>query len=301
MQRGHVALGVEAGGQLALRDRVVAAVRHVLFARPDQLDRRARHLLARSSTAWRDPVVHRAAPAEAAAEVELVDLALRGRQPGRLGRRGQRRLAVLRRRPDLAALRRPARRRVHRLHRRVVLVRVRYDRLDLAQRRRAPARVAVLVADDRLRGVEAGLQRRGDGCARDRCVRAEVPLDRQRIERRLGAPPGVGDDRDGVVADRHDLLDAGTARDRGGVEALDLAAEHRTGLDRRVQHARQLQVHAVDLRAVDLRHGVEPGHALAGDLPVLRVLQRHVGRRRQLRRRFADLAVGRRAVRSACA
>ena len=35
----------KAAGQLALRDRVIAAVRHVLFARPDQLDRRARHLL----------------------------------------------------------------------------------------------------------------------------------------------------------------------------------------------------------------------------------------------------------------
>ena len=32
-------------GQLALRDRMIAAVRHVLFARHRQLDRRARHLL----------------------------------------------------------------------------------------------------------------------------------------------------------------------------------------------------------------------------------------------------------------
>ena len=42
---GQVALRVEPGRQLALRDRVVAAVQHVLLARPDQLDRRAGHLL----------------------------------------------------------------------------------------------------------------------------------------------------------------------------------------------------------------------------------------------------------------
>ena len=45
VQPGDVALRVEARGQLALGDRVIAAVRHVLLARPDQLDRRAGHLL----------------------------------------------------------------------------------------------------------------------------------------------------------------------------------------------------------------------------------------------------------------
>ena len=33
---------------------------------------------------------------------------------------------------------------------------------------------------------------------------AFVPHDRQRVERRLGVPPGVGDDRDGGVVDLHD-------------------------------------------------------------------------------------------------
>ena len=64
---------------------------------------------------------------------------LRGRQARGLGRGGERRLAVLGRRPDLAALRRPQRRRVHRLHGGVVLVGVGVDRLDrLGGRRRAP-------------------------------------------------------------------------------------------------------------------------------------------------------------------
>ena len=66
---------IEARGQLALRDRVVAAVRHVFFARPDELDRRARHLLGdRDDLAH--PVVHGAAAAEAAAQQQLVDVAL---------------------------------------------------------------------------------------------------------------------------------------------------------------------------------------------------------------------------------
>ena len=79
-------------------------------------------------------VVEGAAPAEAAAEVDLVDLALVGRQAGgRQGRR-ERGLAVLRRHPDLAAVRRVLRRGVHRLHRRVVLERIGVDRLDLLGR-----------------------------------------------------------------------------------------------------------------------------------------------------------------------
>jgi hypothetical protein len=49
--------------------------------RPDQLDRRARHLLG-DQHRLAHPVVHRAAAAEAAAQVDLVDLALRRRQAG---------------------------------------------------------------------------------------------------------------------------------------------------------------------------------------------------------------------------
>ena len=51
-------------------------------------------------------VLGAAAPAEAAAEVHLVDLALGERQSRRLGRRGKRALAVLRRRPTPRTARR---------------------------------------------------------------------------------------------------------------------------------------------------------------------------------------------------
>ena len=81
--------------QLALRDRMIDAVLHVLLARPDQLDRRARHLPWRS----RPPDAHNpraAAPAEAAAEIVLVDFAFIERHAGGFGQPRRTRLAVLR-------------------------------------------------------------------------------------------------------------------------------------------------------------------------------------------------------------
>ena len=91
--------------QLRHHHRVVHAVQHVLLARPQQLDRRAGHLLG-DRTACLHVVVERAAPAEAAAEMDLVHVALRDRQAGRCGNDRECGLAVLRRAPDLAAIRR---------------------------------------------------------------------------------------------------------------------------------------------------------------------------------------------------
>ena len=175
VQPGQVVVRVEPAGELALHDRVKAALPHVFLARPQQLHRRAGHLLG-------DPhglghvVLERAAPAEAAAEVDLVDLALVGRQAGCRQQRRERGFAVLRRHPHLALVGRVARGRVHRLHADVVLVRVGIDRLDLLRRAgKSGFRVAVLVADEGLLGVETGLQDLGDRGARDLGVRALVP------------------------------------------------------------------------------------------------------------------------------
>ena len=91
----------------------------------------------------------------------------------------------------------------------------------------------------------------------------------------------------------------GMLGDLGVVEALDLAAEHRAILDRRAQHAGQLDVDREDLRAVELVGGVEPLQRLAGDLPVLRVLELdrlRIGRR-ELGGGGRDLAVADRALR----
>src|SRR5207237_10230292 len=92
-----------------------------------------------------------------------------------------------------------------------------------------------------------------------------------------------------------DAADTGSPGNLGLVVARELAAEDGTRLDRRVQHARQLDVDRIDLGAVELVGGVQPLHRPAGDLPVLRVLERDaLGiRRRQLGRGGGDLAIGR--------
>ena len=88
VQRCQPAFVVEPGLELALSDRVVETVLHVFFAGPDQLDRCAGqrfgdlHRLAHP--------VGGTAPAEAAAKMDLVDLALRDRQARGFGRGGGR-------------------------------------------------------------------------------------------------------------------------------------------------------------------------------------------------------------------
>ena len=67
-----------------------------------------------------------------------------------------------------------------------------------------------------------------------------VPDDRQRLERGLGLPPGVGNDGNGGIAALHHLLHARHAGDLGGVEAFHLAAEDRAFLDGRVEHSGRL-------------------------------------------------------------
>ena len=81
MHARNVALLVQPRRQLALGDGMIGAVRHVLFARPDQLDRRAGELLG-DHHRLADIIVEGAAPAEAAAEMQLVDVALLLRQAG---------------------------------------------------------------------------------------------------------------------------------------------------------------------------------------------------------------------------
>ena len=159
----------------------------------------------------------------------------------------------------------------------MVLERIGVDRLDLLRRAGdGGLGVAVLVGHEGLVGVEAGLQHLGDRGARHLGVRALVPDDGQRVERGLGLPPRVGHHRDRGIADLHHVPDARHARDLGGLEALHLAAEHRAVLDRGIEHPGQLQVDPVDLGAGQLVHRVEALHRLADELPVLRVLERHV-------------------------
>ena len=158
LQRGQIVVGIEGAGQFALRDRVIHAVLHVLFARPQQFDRGARHLLGNRDCL--PDIVGLAATAEAAAEDLLVNLAFVGRQTGCFQRCGEGGLAGLRSAPHLAFISGIERGGVQRLHGGVVLVGIVVDRLDfLGRARDRSLGVAILVADKgRLRAVESFLQ-----------------------------------------------------------------------------------------------------------------------------------------------
>ncbi len=73
---------------------------------------------------------------------------------------------------------------------------------------------------------------------------ADLPLDRQRIERGLRAEVTVGHDCDRVVELDH-LKDAAAGGDRAFVDRFHRAAEHRAFNDRSPHHARHVQIDAV--------------------------------------------------------
>lgn len=87
VERRQVAVIVQSAGELALRRRMIGAVQHILFARPDELDRRARQRLGDQHRLA--GVIIAAAPAEAAAEMELMDFTLLRREARGLRRRGE--------------------------------------------------------------------------------------------------------------------------------------------------------------------------------------------------------------------
>src|SRR2546430_6947039 len=122
--------------------------------------------------------------ADPAAEVDLVDVALVGGETGRRQRRRERGFAVLCRTPYLTLVGRVERGGIHRLHASVVLVGVGVNRLDLLGRLgNSVLGVAVRVANEGLRRVEAGLEPLRDRGARDFGILAFVPDHWQRIER----------------------------------------------------------------------------------------------------------------------
>ncbi len=298
MQADEIALGVETGGHLALRDRPVEVMRLVFLAAPDQLDRDAREFLGNGRGLTR-VVLCATTPAEAAAQIDAVDVAFADRQAGHFRQRRKRGLDALRRHPGFRLVGRVKYRAVHRFHAGMGEERRAVDRFDFLRRRLdGLVRIAILaVAIGRGRR-QAFLEMFGDRGVRDFGVVALVPDDRQRVERRLGVPPGVGDHRDRRVADLHDLLEARTVGDLRLIVAHQLAAEHRRILDGDVQHAGQLDVDRINLAAVELVGGIEPLHRLAGDLPVPRIFELDALRvgLRQLGRGGGDLAVAGRAV-----
>ena len=190
-------------------------------------------------------------PAEAAAEMETVNLAFFDRKPGCRGGCGERGLRVLGCGPDLTFVFRPARRGVHRLHGGMMLVGVVVHRLNcLRGSCQSSLHITLLVADEGLLCRESLRQHLRDGVARERGVGPGIPLDRKCVESGFRPPPGIGDHRNPGIFHRHHLLDARHALHLGGIEVLELATEDGAILDSRVQHARQLHIDAVNLPPV---------------------------------------------------
>ena len=124
--------------------------------------------------------------------------------------------------------------------------------------------------------------------------RAEVPFDRHRLERFLGAPEIVGDDRH-AIGHRHGGDDSAAPGDGWEIVGLELAAEHRAIGDSGVGHAGQTGVDSEPRRAGDLERRVDAFDPLADQLELIGRLDRGLRGERDLggvRREFAE---GRRA------
>ena len=188
------------------------------------------------------------APAEPAAEEAIVDEDGFRIDPARFRGVGERRLGSLRAHPDVDPVFPPMRGRVQRLHRRMREIGNLVERLDRfggLSEGRVDVAMAAAVGE---RPVERGAIFGGELSAVGRAGRAEVPFDRHRVKRFLGAPEIVGDDRD-AVGHRHGGDDSAPLRDGGEVIRLELAAEHRAIGDRGIGHARQTRVDAEARRA----------------------------------------------------
>ena len=180
--------------------------------------------------------------------------------------------------------------------RREPLRRLAHGLVDVALGANRPARLARRI-----------FQRRAEGIRIVGRVRPLVPRDLQRLAA-LHRSPGVGrdhgdaakrleHDRRGRGIDGDDPDDTRHLHGIGGVEALHRAPKHRAPGDERVQHARQLMVHAVDGAAGRDREIVDdPDIAFADEGEVLGVLQLHLIARRngQRCRGLGDVAVAER-------
>ncbi len=268
---GPVAVLIEPGAQLHQRDGAIAALAHVFLARPLQPDRSAAHGL-RDLHRLLGVLLVRSAPTETAAGVHLVHVHAFQRNTRGLRSRGDGGLAVLGANPDVDALVRHQRGGGLRLHRGVVQIRrVILGLDDLCRAGECADGIAVLARNRRILCLDPGAQELHDRCTGNIAVLAHVPLDWQRLERLVGAPPVVGNHRDPIVSGHH-ALDSAHALDLGFVEALQLAAEYRALHHRGVHQAGQAHVSGVDLLAGSLIRDVEARRRSADQLPVLLVL-----------------------------
>ena len=98
---------------------------------------------------------------------------------------------------------------------------------------------------------------------------ARIPFRLKQRKRFLGAPKAIGDDRNRIVELDH-LLHATPTFDRRFVDTLELAAEHRTGSNGRIDHVRKLSIDREFGGAVDLQRRVQAGDRLADEFELIR-------------------------------
>ena len=154
------------------------------------------------------------------------------------------------------------------------------------------ARIATLIADDSVGCVECRFKNLGKRLAGRFGVWALVPLDGQELQCGFSLPPSVCHHSHGAVVDPDHFFNTLEAGNGPCIEAFEFAPEHRAILDGRIQHAGQRQIDAVHLGAGGFVDGVEPSQPLAGEFPVLRVLQADGRGLCQLACRCGDLAKG---------
>ncbi len=288
LHRHRPALRVEGAREPVVARGPVEVVRHVIFARPHELEGGPHRL--RDLHRLGDEV-HVDAPPEATAQVGGAHGDLLGLEARHLRRHSRRHLLELGGAADQARVLADVGREVHRLHRGVGEEGQLVGGLHgLCGALDGGVHVALLL-EDRAGPGRGRLEGGGNAGGVERLSWALVPGDGERLARALGAPPGVGHHGD-AVGDLPHVLHPRHRLGPGGVEAHRLAADHRALREGRVEHAGQLDVEPELGRPVDLGRGVEAVDRLA-DVPALLVrLQLHVLGDGQLGGGVGQLAVG---------
>ena len=233
-----------------------------------------------------------AAPEAAAARVVMYRDALRVdaadfcNTPPRLQR-------ILHAGPDLCAPIRDAHGRAHRVHGRVIKIRHAVIGLDAS---RAFHEGGVDITNGMIVIAALGAQRLlllvRPGCARERLMTGRPEARRQRRERRLGLPVGLGYDSHGLL-EFDDALYTRASHSGRGFDRLEASAKHGCGHQRRMQHVRQPYINCVHGRTIDFRRHIEAVPRRT-DNPVVRGrFERRTLRRLELYGRFDEFFVAR--------
>ena len=240
---GRHAVGIQRHLNLLQADRTIGVVHHVIFARPDGLDRHARHC-------FRDyrglcNKVHFNLATETTTQIGRVNVDLLRLQAGCSRNRWRHQGLELRRRPNFRAVALDQDGRVERLHCTVgqeLEFVFRFQLLGGAAQ--CGIHVTTSLDFDAVFRHAVG-QHLGDGVAAQGRVLGHVPLDIALGQRLFRIPVAIGNHRHAVgvsVVELNDFLRAGRGHHRGFVETCDFATDNRTHFHRSDHHAGGLNV-----------------------------------------------------------